>query len=426
MASITFSPSRLQGNVQVPPAKSEVHRALLLAALGQGECRLNGFPPPLCDDNYAMINGITALGAQVRHEGSTLIITPAPAPAPDAPMVDCRVNACAAALRMLIPAFLVRGQAVRFLMEAPLFRRPLDAFEPLMQKLGARMIRTPGKDGELCTVEMTGKMPAGSYEIDGSKSSQFASGMLIALSHATDASGRPAPSALTVTGPIVSRPYLDMTLQLMERFHVPFCEEREGVFALSAPTAPSPAETSVEGDWSQAAVFLCMNAMGSAIEVENLKSGAGCLQGDSRVEKELARMAQNGGQAVTIDCTDIPDIAPILALTCSQLEGASSLTSVSRLRIKESDRLTATQELLEQLGVRTKVSADSDTLRVFGPVRLHGGFEADARSDHRLVMFLAAAAAIADGPITVHGMECIRKSWPGFVNTYLALGGKAE
>ena len=132
MASITFSPARLAGRAQVPPAKSEVHRALLLAALGRGECRLNGFPPPLCDDNYAMINGITALGAKVRHEGSTLIITPAPAPTPGAPMVDCRVNACAAALRMLIPAFLIRGQAVRFLMEAPLFRRPLDAFEPLM------------------------------------------------------------------------------------------------------------------------------------------------------------------------------------------------------------------------------------------------------------------------------------------------------
>ena len=288
------------------------------------------------------------------------------------------------------------------------------------------MIRTPGENGGLCTVEMSGFMPAGAYEIDGSKSSQFASGMLIALSHATDEAGQPAPSSLTVTGPIVSRPYLDMTLRLMERFHIPFAEEREGVFALSAPAALSPAETSVEGDWSQAAVLLCMNAMGSAIEVENLHSGANCLQGDSRVAQELERMAQNGRHAVTINCTDIPDIAPILALTCSQLEGTSTLTGVSRLRIKESDRLTATQELLEQLGVHTEVSADSDTLRVSGPARLRGGFEADARSDHRLVMFLAAAAAIATGPITVHGMECISKSWPGFVNTYRELGGKAE
>ena len=76
--------------------------------------------------------------------------------------------------------------------------------------------------------------------------------------------------------------------------------------------------------------------------------------------------------------------------------------------------------------METEVSADSDTLRVFGPVRLRGGFEAEARNDHRLVMFLAAAALIADKPITVHGVECLNKSWPGFLDTYRQLGGKAE
>ena len=212
MASLTFSPARLCGSALVPPAKSEAHRALLLAALGQGECRLNGFPPPLCDDTIAMMNGITALGAKVRHEGTQLIVTPAPAPGACQPMVECCVHACAAALRMLIPAFLVRGQSVRFVMERGLFKRPLDAFEPLMKKLGAQMVRIADyRDGK-AAVEMTGFMPAGSYEIDGSRSSQFASGMLVALAHAADWNGLAAPSQLIVTGPIVSRPYLDMTL----------------------------------------------------------------------------------------------------------------------------------------------------------------------------------------------------------------------
>ena len=138
-------------------------------------------------------------------------------------------------------------------------------------------------------------------------------------------------------------------------------------------------------------------------------------------------MQKNGRLiASVIDCSDIPDLAPILALTCSQADGISTLTGVSRLRIKESDRLLATQELLSQLGVQTEVSEDSDTLRVWGPVKLKGGFEADARGDHRLVMFLAAAALVADAPITVHGVECISKSWPGFIQTYQQLGGKAE
>ena len=139
MSSISFYPARLSGSAAVPPAKSEAHRALLLAALGRSECRLNGFSASLCDDTLAMIDGVRALGGQVRPEGGALVVTPAPPPgkpAKDAPAAECHVRACAAALRMLIPAFLARGQAVRFRMEPALFRRPLDAFEPLIRQAG--------------------------------------------------------------------------------------------------------------------------------------------------------------------------------------------------------------------------------------------------------------------------------------------------
>lgn len=419
MASVTFFPARLEGAALVPPAKSEAHRALLLAAFAKQPCRLIGFPPPLCDDTYAMIDGVTALGAQVRAEGSELLVTPIPAMQSVRPMVDCDVHACAAALRMLIPAFLAQGQSVRFHMDQGLFARPLDAFEPLMERLGARMLRIPDTGDGRAAIELTGRMPSGCYEIDGSRSSQFASGMLIALAQC-------APSELRVTGSIVSRPYLDMTLSLMRRFGIGVTEPEEGRFRLT-PSCSSPDTAAVAGDWSQAAVFLCMNAMGSNIRIQNLYTGADGLQGDARVVEVLSQMKQAGGlTASVIDCSDIPDLAPILALTCSQARGVSTLTGVSRLRIKESDRLLATQELLGQLGVKTEVSADSDTLRVWGAARLKGGFAADARSDHRLVMLLAAAALIADQPITVHGVECLNKSWPGFLDTYRSLGGKAE
>lgn len=433
MASVTFYPGLLHGTALVPPAKSEAHRALLLAAFGSRPCRLEGFPPPLCDDTHAMMNGIAALGANVRAEGTALLVTPMPPKPAPRPMVDCQVHACAAALRMLIPAFLARGQAVRFHMEPGLFRRPLDAFEPLIRQLGATLTRVPPDDrvppanhGQ-ALVELSGRMPAGSYTVDGSRSSQFASGLLIALAHAADAQGRPAPSRLEVTGPIVSRPYLDMTLALMRRFGMNVTEETEGIFNLSPASGSAPESISIAGDWSQAAVLLCMNAMGSDITVQNLYTGADGLQGDARVVEVLSAMRRDGVLAATeMDCSDIPDLAPILALTCSQAQGVSTLHGVSRLRIKESDRLTATCELLAQLGVRTQISEDGDTLYVHGPARLTGGFEADARGDHRLVMLLAAAALIATGPITVHGAQCIAKSWPGFVETYRQLGGRAE
>ena len=440
MSSITFHPARLHGSAVVPPAKSEAHRALLLAAVGRGECCLNGFSTPLCDDTLAMIDGVRALGAGVCVRDGALWVTPAPPPVRGAPAVECHVRACAAALRMLIPAFLVRGQAVRFRMEPGLFRRPLDAFEPLIAQAEGRMVRIPAGEDGLATVEISGFLPAGRWEVDGSRSSQFASGLLIALAHATDDAGAPAPGTLTVTGPIVSRPYLDMTLRLMERFGVSFAEREEGVFSLLPAASPSPASVDVSGDWSQAAVLLCVDAMGGGVMLPNLSRDG--LQGDARVVEVLEQMGlrirQIGGEwyaaspshaglmPARIDCSDIPDLAPILALTCTQARGQSVLTGVSRLRLKECDRLLATRELLTLLGAEAAVSPDGDTLTVRGPARLRGGFTADARGDHRMVMLLAAAALIADGPITVTGAECISKSWPGFLDTYRQLGGIAK
>lgn len=438
MRTVVFSPARLSGVGPVPPAKSEAHRALLLAALGNTPCRLTGFPPPLCNDTLAMIDGVTAMGAQVQQEGDTLLVTPAPKAQPGQPMVDCHVHACAAALRMLIPAFLVRGQSVRFWLEPSLFRRPLDAFEPLIQCIGGSMERIPQGENGLCQVIVTGWMQAGSYAIDGSGSSQFASGLLIALSHAMDSACRPAAAHLTVTGPIVSRPYLDMTLELMRRFDVSYAEPAQGEFVLAPRTGNSPATVPVAGDWSQAAVLLCAGAMGQPVWVSNLMTGETCTQGDAQILDVLAGMGmiieekdglhralrpESGLSPIRINCDNIPDIAPIIALTCATIPGVSVLEGVARLRIKECDRLDATCALLSRMGVATEIASDGDTLIVHGGSPIRGGFEADVSTDHRMAMLLGAAALIADAPITVHGVDSLNKSWPGFLDTYAALGG---
>lgn len=445
MATSTFHSARLRGVASIPPAKSEAHRALLLAALGQGSCRLHGFPPPLCDDTQAMINGVTALGATVVQEEEILLVTPAPLTSPTAEPVECEVHACAAALRMLIPAFLVRGRSVCFTMEDALFARPLDAFSPLINSLNATLNRTPSSDGRRATVELRGTMPAGAYEIDGSLSSQFASGLLISLSHALDGSGRPAASTLLVKPPIVSRPYLDMTLLQMERFGLSFEEHGGGLFQLAPATSLNPADAEIAPDWSQAAVLLCANAMGGGVILSKMhapKTDEATLQGDSRIVSLLREMglrihnlkeglfaccpSHAGLCPLMVDCSDIPDLAPILALTCTQARGVSTLKGVNRLRVKECDRLSTTQALLTQLGARVEIDDDDDTLRVFGPVALKGGFTADANGDHRMVMLLATAATLCDQPIAVNGVESINKSWPGFLATYAALGGQTS
>ncbi len=436
MATLTFRQAQLSGAAAVPPAKSEAHRALLLSALGRGACRLTGFPPPLCDDTLAMINGVSALGRTVQAEDRALRVSADTAPGAG----FCDVHACAAALRMLIPAFWVRAKNVRFVMDEALFARPLTAFDPLAERLGAGLRRVPGTGGDRPYVALTGRMPAGAYEIDGSLSSQFASGLLIALSHATDAQDRPAASSLRVTAPIVSRPYLDMTVAMMRRFGLPVEEPEEGLFLLPPGDGANPDTVAVSGDWSQAAVLLCLNAMGARI-VLNGMDAHGSLQGDARIasilgDMGMAVLSANGSlyadfaprarlSAIRVDCEDIPDLAPILALTCTQARGTSVLTGVKRLRVKECDRLEATVSLLRRLGARVALEGD-DTLTIQGGARLRGGFTADARGDHRMVMLLAAAATLCEEPITVVGVEALSKSWPGFLATYRALGGIAE
>ena len=433
MSTAIFRPCRLTGTAPVPPAKSEAHRALLLAALGHTPVTLTGFPPPLCNDTLAMMEGIRGMGAIVEQRGDTLYVTPAPKPVPGQPMIDCHVHACAAALRMLIPAFLVRGQSVRFWLEPTLYRRPLDAFEPLMAAIGATMERIPAGANGLCQVIVSGWMKAGSYAIDGSGSSQFASGLLIALAHAMDGDGNPAPAHLTVTGPIVSRPYLDMTLSLMQRFAVGYQEVREGEFDLTPRTGESPAVVPVAGDWSQAAVLLCAGAMGQDVWVSNLLSDAACTQGDAAIVDVLRQMGMvmeekngllravrpdTGLRPIEIDCDNIPDIAPIIALTCATIPGTSVLHGVARLRIKECDRLEATTHLLSCMGIPTEIHDDGSTLVVHGGKPIRGGFEADVSADHRMAMLLSIAGSMADGPITVRGVESLNKSWPGFLGSY--------
>ena len=436
MSTAVFHPGRLAGTAPVPPAKSEAHRALLLAALGHTPCTLTGFPPPLCNDTLAMMDGIRGMGASVEQRGDTLYVIPAPRPVPGQPMVDCHVHACAAALRMLIPAFLVRGQSVRFWLEPTLYRRPLDAFEPLMAAVGGTMERIPAGENGLCQVIISGWMKAGSYAIDGSGSSQFASGLLIALAHAMDENRQPAPAHLTVTGPIVSRPYLDMTLSLMRRFAVGYTEGSEGEFDLTPRSAESPAVVPVAGDWSQAAVLLCAGAVGQEVWVSGLMSDEACTQGDAAVVDVLRQMGmvieersgllravrpETGLCPIHINCDNIPDIAPIIALTCATIPGTSVLEGVARLRIKECDRLDATCHLLSRMGVATEVQDGGDTLVVHGGSPIHGGFEADVSADHRMAMLLAVAGSIADAPIVVHGVESLNKSWPGFLAGYEGL-----
>ena len=397
-----------------------------------------------------MINGVTALGAAVERKGNTMLVRPpgrgSADEGPEGPAAVLHAHACVTALRMLIPVLWARGQSARVIVDEGLASRPLEALRPLAEQVGATMAGHPARDGEPAWVEVSGKLNAGSYRVMGSLPSQFATGLLIALAHATDEAGQPAPSRLVVTAPMVSRPYLDISLRMLREFGSNVREEQEGVFAISpAGLHPRPrmypADVRMEGDWSLGAALLCANAMGSAVVIKNLREKAS-LQGDARILfllREMGMLAYEdrgelyvtcpsraGLLPLAADCEDVPDLVSMLALTCTQAHGQSVLYGMERIRGRKRGRIQTVIKLLRKMGGKLNLSKDGDALVIKGPTPLKGGFTADAGNDHRIMQLMAVAALIADGPVTVTGVEARGGSWPGFLDIYKDLGGKAD
>lgn len=419
----TFSPCALSGVAAVPPSKSEAHRRMICAALTPGETRLTGFLPSR--DMTATMDCLSALGASFRVEGETLLVRGCAGPAAFAPRMDCGESG--STLRFLIPLALALGEGGGFLMGGRLGERPLAPYDPILEACGVTRRREDTPEGALLILR--GHLRPGSYTLPGDVSSQFVTGMLCALPLL------PGDSTLTVTPPVESAGYIRMTLQCLEDSGIRL--EETGPFAWRIPGNQRyrAASGALPGDWSQGAVLLCAGALGHSVDVAGLDPDS--TQGDRAALDVLARLGvsfrEEGGvlrplgrtlRGAAFSGRDIPDIVPVLALVCTQAVGESRITGCGRLRLKESDRFAATVELLAALGA--DIRGEGDDLVVRGPTPLKGGVALSARNDHRLVMLLALAATVADGPVTVQGAEALNKSWPTFLATYEALGGKVS
>lgn len=253
------------------------------------------------------------------------------------------------------------------------------------------------------TVRCQGKLQAGSYSIDGGVSSQFITGLMLALTLL------PKKSELTITGKVESRPYIALTKQAMSLFGV------DGE-QLGGQGFRSPGDLAVEGDWSNGAFFLTANALGSELSIRGLDSGS--VQGDRAVVEILKQMDLG---CPTISAADIPDLVPILSVAAACKKGAV-FTDTARLRLKESDRVASVCAMLHSLGA--KAEAAENTLTVY-PSALSGG-TVDACNDHRIAMSAAIAATTAKGMVTILGAQCAEKSYPTFWDEYARLGGHYE
>lgn len=388
---ITIFPGKLSGTVTAIPSKSQAHRLLICAAFADRETRL--LCPETNRDIEATAQCLRALGAEIDHTREGYVVSPVKT-LPGNEVLPCQDSG--STLRFLLPVAGALGIDTTFLLEGRLPERPLSPLWEEMERMGCHLSR-PTAD----TIRCTGKLRAGQYVIDGSVSSQFITGLLLA------AALIPGESHITLTGAVESKPYITMTQRAMALFG---CETEDFTLRGGQPFR-SPGTVTVEGDWSGGAFFLGAKALGSDLTVMNLNPDS--PQGDRAVLVLLPALENN----VTISAAQIPDLIPILAVVAACKEGAV-FTDIRRLRLKESDRVASIIAMLTALG--GKAEADENTLTVYG-TGLIGG-TVDSRNDHRIAMAAAIAATACKKPVTILGAECSAKSYPQFWNEYIRLG----
>lgn len=390
---IVITPAYLQGQLSVISSKSQLHRYLICAAFADGPTRLNC--KGIGADIGATIRCLQALGATIEQAEDGITVQPIEK-IPDKALLNCGESG--STLRFLLPVVGALGVDATFVMSGRLPSRPIAPLWAEMERMGC-YLTCVGENAIRCQ----GKLRSGVYSIDGSVSSQFVTGLLLALSLLKE------ESQLNVTGKVESRPYIQLTVQALRKFGI-------GTERLGGQTFRSPGSLDVEGDWSSGAFFLTANALGCAVDMQGLDPAS--AQAD-RAVLEALRSLENG--MATIHAADIPDLVPILSVAAACKQGAV-FTGISRLRLKESDRVASVCSMLRALGCQAQAAEDSLTVY---PGRITGG-TVDSCGDHRIAMSAAIAAVAASEPVVILGAECVEKSYPTFWAEYARLGGQYE
>ena len=397
-AERTLHRGALRGDMRAIPSKSDVHRQLILAALCDKPTRL--VMGALSDDIEATIRCLEALGAAVERTDDGLLVSPITKPVSGASL-DCGESG--STLRFMLPLIFALDTSAKLTARGRLIDRPNAALLDALRAHGACIV------GETPPFDASGTLKPGEYLLPGDVSSQYATGLLMALPLLD------APSEIIFTSPAESQGYIDLTVQVMARYGL-LIERTERGYRIPAPQRyMSPGTSDVEGDWSNAAFFLAANALGSDVRILGLREDS--IQAD-RAIVELIGQCQTPGDR-EIDVSGCPDLVPILAVLATQSAGETRIINAARLRLKESDRLQAMRMNLQTLGASVRELPDGLVIR--GPQTLHAG-TVDSFNDHRIAMAMSIAATVADGTVTLRDADAVNKSYPGFFEDLAALG----
>lgn len=386
---IRIIPSALSGEINAPASKSYAHRAFFCAAIAESESSI--ICSSVSDDINATIDCLEALGAKIERNGEIYSVKPIEIPNVNA-MLDCRESGTT--LRFMLPLVSVFGSGAIINVSGRLSERPL---EPLRSEL----INAGAEISDSFPLKISGKAVKKEYQIAGNVSSQYISGLLIALSL--------CGGKLKVTEAVESMPYIRMTVEMLKNFGVSVIEENN-IFTVNGRCIGT--EITVEGDWSNS---LCWLAAG--IKVNGLSASS--AQGDRIAAEYLGKL----GNGIEIDASDIPDAVPIIAACAATAEGKTVIRNASRLRLKESDRIASVSAMFSSLGA--DISETDDGFVINGKPFLDGGVT-DSFGDHRIVFAASVAALKCQNEVIIGNAECVEKSYPDFFEIFNKLGGKAD
>ncbi len=416
MQSLLIPPiRRVAGTVRLPGSKSISNRVLLLAALAQGESEIRGLLDS--DDTVVMLEALARLGVGIRRDADVVRITGVGGtfPVRDAELF---LGNAGTAFRPLTAALALAGGTYRLSGVARMHQRPIGDLVDALRRIGARIDYLGDEDYPPLAIHSAAIDVDSPVRVRGDVSSQFLTALLIALPILGKA------VTMQVEGELISRPYVEMTLNLMRRFGVDVSRDEWREFHVPGKRYRAPGAIFVEGDASSASYFLAAGAIGGGpVRVEGV--GLKSIQGDVRFTEVLERMgaAIAMGDAwievrgrgrlkpIDLDLNHIPDAAMTAAIAALFADGPSVIRNVASWRVKETDRLAAMAAEMRKLGAR--VEEEPDALRITPPKRFTPGVAIDTYDDHRVAMCFALAA-LGGVPVRINNPGCVAKTFPSY------------
>jgi 3-phosphoshikimate 1-carboxyvinyltransferase len=424
---VRITPSSVTGEVTAPPSKSYTHRAVILASLATGESLIKD--PLLSDDTLYTVNACRSLGADIELKGNRLKINGTGGKIRVAPSRD-RIFAgnSGSTIRMVAPLAALSQTKVVLDGDSRLRQRPVGDLLSALKSLGVS-IRSLGTNGCPPIEIQGGKLSGGEITVSGGISSQHISALLMVAPYTENG------LRIKITEGFRSRPYIDITLDVMRDFGVEAVNKDYKEFLVKGGQIYKGKRYHIEGDYSSAAYFLAAGAIGGQpVTVKNLKTNS--AQGDKyllnilsligctveRQKEQVTVFRRDELKGVTIDMGDYPDLVQTVAVVAAYARGKTEITNIGHLKFKESDRLSNTAAELAKMGIRVDVT--DNTIVIYGGKPR--GAEIEAHNDHRMAMSLAIAALFAGGNSIINGAEAVSKSYPRFFNDLASLRAKIE